>query len=75
MRQVNSPTTGDELAKDEYIFLREEMQHEDALVTDQDICSRPRRTAAFTAEVLVAAPNLSSRLSTCVLTVPSEMKS
>ena len=32
MPQVNSPTTTDELTKDEYIFLREEMRHEDNLI-------------------------------------------
>ena len=30
--QVNSSTTDDELRKDEYIFLREEMRHEDNLI-------------------------------------------
>ena len=32
MPQVNSPTPANELAKDEYIFLREEMRHEDNLI-------------------------------------------
>jgi hypothetical protein len=32
MQQVNSPTTADGLTKDEYIFLREEMRHEDNLI-------------------------------------------
>ena len=32
MPQVNSPTTADELTTDEYIFLREEMRHEDNLI-------------------------------------------
>src|SRR5258708_1102177 len=32
MTRVNSPITGDELTKDEYMFLREEMRHEDNLI-------------------------------------------
>jgi len=32
MPEVNSPTTADDLTKDEYIFLREEMRHEDNLI-------------------------------------------
>ena len=32
MPRVNSPITGDELTKDEYMFLREEMRHEDNLI-------------------------------------------
>jgi len=32
MPQVNSPTAADELTKDEYKFLREEMRHEDNLI-------------------------------------------
>ena len=30
--RVNSPTATDQLAKDEYVFLREEMRHEDNLI-------------------------------------------
>jgi hypothetical protein len=32
MPRVNYPTTGDELTKDEYTFLSEEMRHEDNLI-------------------------------------------
>jgi len=32
MTRVNSSTTPDELSKDEYVFLREEMRHEDNLI-------------------------------------------
>jgi hypothetical protein len=32
MPQFNSPTSTDKLTKDEYIFLREEMRHEDNLI-------------------------------------------
>ena len=32
MPKVNPPTAGDELTRDEYIFLREEMRHEDNLI-------------------------------------------
>jgi hypothetical protein len=32
MPQIKSPATTDELTKDEYIFLREEMRHEDNLI-------------------------------------------